>query len=637
MISGIINSTPFSVYNLNGEMIVWDKHYIQWSPSDISGSFTMEGSTYSLEDYSGYFEFLGSSITSSAFKSNPDIVTVETDAMDIQRDAFRECPALASVSLSECKVIGSTAFYKCYSLSSVYAPYVESVSWMGFESCSSLTSIDLPNCSYIDAAAFGYCLSLSRISAPKVEYISRVAFFSCPLLASVYLPSCSVIESGAFQRCYALSNVSIPVCESIGSSAFRSCSSLDSITLPVCSFIGEQAFYGCREFDVIVLESSSVCVLANSNAMQGTYITPSTGYIVVPSSLLSDYQVASEWSYFFPRIITSESLSYYIKWTPKNLSGTFRVNSVSYRYEDYNGFFVIDNGGVISSVNMNPLAYNPVYPSMETVEISAASDIVSTTFAKISTLSEASFYPVYSSYDQVAFARCGFREFSSSSCTYVGVGAFQHCSLLSKVDLPNCSYVAGDGFCSCPLLTDVSLPNCGTVQHYAFERCSSLSYINLPLCSSIYESAFYDCTGLIQADLPACKIVGMSVFTNCTSLESVNLPSCEMILAYAFSNCSRLTNISIPNCKTINRQAFEGCTKLSSIRLTGCTLLDGAVFSGCTSLTTVILDGSEVCSKVGNPFVDTPIYDSGGKLYVPASLYASYRNDGWWIYNLVSF
>ena len=70
MISGYINSVPFSVYDC-GEIMILDDHYIKWLPSYIhTGTFTIEGSTYNFSDYSsGMFTWSTATITSFAFRS----------------------------------------------------------------------------------------------------------------------------------------------------------------------------------------------------------------------------------------------------------------------------------------------------------------------------------------------------------------------------------------------------------------------------------------------------------------------------------------------------------------------------------------------------------------------------------------
>lgn len=621
MISGIINSTPFSVYNLNGEMIVWNPdYYIQWLPSDISGSFTMEGSTYNLEDYGGVFYFSDGLVTSGAFMSNSDIVSIATNADEIQDNAFMVCTALVSASLSTCSVIGSTAFYKCYSLSSVYAPYVESVSWMGFEYCSSLTSIDLPNCSYIDGAAFGYCLSLSRISAPKVEYINRQAFFSCPLLASVYLPSCSVIESGAFRRCYALSYAGLPVCESVGSYAFTSCSSLTDIVLPSCSFIGEQAFSGCRSFSTITLTGySSVCVLSNSNAMQGTKITPTTGFIFVPNSLYESYRVAPEWSYFFPRIMPMSWSSNYIRWTPSTLSGYFSISGTEYKMSDWNGYF---NGfdGVITSSAFR--LYHSGYTTSKLTYIETnATRIEESAFYGINvcscvSLSKCSYIGSHAFDGSNFTTHYGeLRKIYAPNCEYIGHGAFANHWYLSAINLPKCSYIgpaafldagADPPYSSTTYMTQVSLPKCEYIDIGGLARLGYAGRIQLPKCSYIGEEAFgvAKISGITALD---CKYVGPSAFLQCSNLTDVDLDACEYVGSYAFESCSNLTDIVL-NCSYIGDSAFYD-TNLSVLKITY----------------------SSVCSLGTSVFRSTPLMAGTGSIYVPSSLVSAYKTNLRWL------
>lgn len=625
MISGNINSIPFSVYCYDGEMIVWNPNYhIMWSPSDISGSFTMEGSTYSLEDYRGLFYFSGGVITSRAFRSNTDIVSISTNAEEIQNEAFRGCTSLVSASLSDCMVIGSLVFFSCTSLLSVYVPYVESVSRGAFCYCSSLTSIDLPMCSYIDSSAFASCSSLERISVPKAEYVGCYAFSRCYVLESIYLPSCRVIESYAFQRCYSLSYVGAPVCESIGSSAFTNCSSLTDIVLPSCSYIGEEAFSRCSNFSTITLLDptymtgySSVCVLNNSNAMVGTKITPTTGFIFVPTSLYESYRVAPQWSYFFPRIMPMIWSSNYIKWTPSTLSGSFSIDGTQYNMSDWNGYF---NGfdGVVTQRAFYSVDNSYIASRLTYIETNATR-IESYAFGGINvcstvSLSKCSYIGDYAFHANNYASHNGeLREIYAPVCEYVGEKAFEQNWFVSSINLPKCSYIGSYAFAgvgvdsmSSTYLTVVSLPSCEYIDEGGLDGLGFTGNIQLPNCSYIGS------LGLAGARINRitarnCKYVGDNAFEQCYWMQDAYIDSCEYVGDAAFESCSGLTAITL-NCSYIGNSAFKD-TNLSTIKITY----------------------SSVCSLGSDVFIHTPINSGTGSILVPSSLVNAYKADPKWV------
>ena len=187
-----------------GSELVWELpsglYYVSWTPSSLSGSFSLFGQTYNMRDYMGYYYWKESGvITLSAFQST-GIKTISTNVSGIGNSAFESCISLSQVSLPMCSYIGEAAFLYCRLLSQV----------------------SLPMCSYIGEAAFNDCKSLSQISIPMCSYIGSYAFRSCGSLKQVSLPKCSYIGNYAFLFCYELNTITIGysgVC-SLGSSVF---------------------------------------------------------------------------------------------------------------------------------------------------------------------------------------------------------------------------------------------------------------------------------------------------------------------------------------------------------------------------------------------------------------------------------
>lgn len=70
---------------------------------------------------------------------------------------------------------------------------------------------------------------------------------------------------------------------------------------------------------------------------------------------------------------------------------------------------------------------------------------------------------------------------------------FENCGLYS-IDLPVCSYIGTGTFASCRNLSSVSLPNVITVSNYAFSGCIALRDIDLPRCKTLAASVFLDCS-----------------------------------------------------------------------------------------------------------------------------------------------
>ena len=142
----------------------------------------------------------------------------------------------------------------------------------------------------------------------------------------------------------------------------------------------------------------------------------------------------------------------------------------------------------------------------------------------------------------------------------------------------------------------------------AFEYCSRLTSVTIPnSVTSIGDRAFYECSGLTSVTIPnSVTSIGDEAFYYCSGLTSVTIGSgVESIGGLAFYYCSGLTSVTIPNSVTsIGPQAFEYCSGLTSVTIpNSVTSIEGSAFSGCSGLTSVTI-GSGVESIWTEAFSD---------------------------------
>ena len=105
------------------------------------------------------------------------------------------------------------------------------------------------------------------------------------------------------------------------------------------------------------------------------------------------------------------------------------------------------------------------------------------------------------------------------SVTSIGNGAFQYCSGLTSVTIPNSvTNIGSSAFYKCYGLTSVIIPNSVTrIEDYAFSGCSSLTSVTIPnSVTSIGGYAFSDCSGLTSVTIPnSVTSIGGGAFYRC--------------------------------------------------------------------------------------------------------------------------
>lgn len=171
-------------------------------------------------------------------------------------------------------------------------------------------------------------------------------------------------------------------------------------------------------------------------------------------------------------------------------------------------------------------------------------------------------------------------------------------------------------FENCTGLTSVTIPNSVIYISHAFRNCSALVSINVEESNSVYDSR-NNCNAVIRtADneliigcqntlIPNSVIsIGSYAFDGCSGLTSLTIPNnVTSIGSSAFYGCSGLTSVTIPNSVTsIGSSAFAGCSSLTSVTIPhGVTSIDNYTFSRCTSLNSVTIPNS-VTSIRNNAF-----------------------------------
>lgn len=371
------------------------------------------------------------SLSSNMFRTCSSLKVLNLDnVFEVPNNYFKNI-SLNSISLSNCRMIGSSAFYnknnnfttidlpRCVSIgtsafySSEYSyinlPMIKSGGIL-FSSCSFLgpanigTSIygvvdynmfsyvtfyhpteDLPTYVYVNKEYYSYYstaegwsgLFNAGIIKPSENSEENMLYYSDGVLGGNTYAIFNNFSSITGDVSSTLHTVSLPNCEFVGSSAFYLYSSLQSVYMPNCSYLGDSAFYRCRSLQSVYMPN---CSYLGNNAF-------------------------------------------------------YDANSLSEIYLP-NCWYVGKN----------------------------------------------------------AFFRCNMTVIDMPKCRKIDAGAFIYCGALQSINLPLCSYIEWNAFSGCGNLSSVSLPNVITVSSYAFNGCFALADIDLPSCKTLFSDVFYNCS-----------------------------------------------------------------------------------------------------------------------------------------------
>ena len=246
---------------------------------------------------------------------------------------------------------------------------------------------------------------------------------------------------------------------------------------------------------------------------------------------------------------------------------------------------------------------------------------------------------VYGSYINVTVPASVYYNNYTYPVTTIGTSAFESCSNLQSVTLPNSiTAINQDAFYYCTKLGRVNLPeglttiglrafiNCNldtivipstvtSIGNKAFYNNPIKSITWLPSNSSIStgtgeDSPFYNSNGskvtsftfglnvktvpayicykmsLLDTIVlpPSVSSLGQYAFYYCTNLKSINLPVTQKTLPVSFfEGCTSLESIELPaTLTTISTDAFYGCSKLANVTLhEGITTIYNRAFQNC--------------------------------------------------------
>lgn len=140
---------------------------------------------------------------------------------------------------------------------------------------------------------------ITEYSNSNIRSIAAYAFYYNTAITTANFPSVKSVGERSFANCTSLTTVSLLLATAIFGHVFDGCINLTTVNLPSLENIGSSAFINCTNLTAVILRNTKkVCTLANFLPFDGTPIASGTGYIYVPSALIEDYKVATNWTVF---------------------------------------------------------------------------------------------------------------------------------------------------------------------------------------------------------------------------------------------------------------------------------------------------------------------------------------------------
>ena len=171
-----------------------------------------------------------------------------------------------------------------------------------------------------------------------------------------------------------------------------------------------------------------------------------------------------------------------------------------------------------------------------------------------------------------------------------------------------------------------------SVQTYAFYRRKKLVSANVNKAETIGNSVFYECTALTSVNIDSARYIETKAFYGCSALTSIYAPYATKVTDSAFSQCKGLLSAVIYGSTGLFSSAFYYCENLKKIEMIFASNIKSYAFGECKALVSVVLRGySNTCSLENiNAFINTPVANGTGYIYVPSALIDTYKTATNW-------
>ena len=435
-------------------------------------------------------------------------VSVAGSVRSIGTSAFAGCAALSNLTLNDgIEEIGAGAFNGCAALVDIMIPdSVTVIDGSAFINCTALTKVTLgKNLTTLGSNAFARCGALKTVVFSEAGDSGNL-----------------IIGESAFGYCSALADISLPASlTKVGVKAFVGCTALESIsiydslkTVDVRSS-NEEPLYNCPNLNKAVVRHAA----GNTEGWQGNFFYKSAvkevvieeGVTSIPKesftecknlttiTIPSSVETIGEKAFYFCEKLTAVTL-------PKKLrelgGGAFyKCSALSSLKIDDSQLSVL-NGSVFSGCSALTAVTLP--PGITSIEPYAFSNC---TNLEIETLP-----PNLKTIGKEVFSGTKLKKVMlPDTVTSIGKKAFYNCTALKTISIGKGAVTVGEkAFADCTALHSLTISESDavkTLEDGAFDHCTSLSAVVIPNNVTVKAVAFSGCTGLRRITLSKDTVV----------------------------------------------------------------------------------------------------------------------------------
>ena len=611
----------------------------------------------------GYMVFSGcSSLTN---------VTILNSVRSIGGSAFKGCSGLTSIEIpSSVTSIGYEAFYNCTNLKTVMnysmLDITKGSSDNGYVAYYADKVINAPNGSIEDNFIFGVVSGKNILTGYLGEDEALI-------LPANYKGEDYVIGKNAFSGNTSITSIEIPSSvTSIGDSAFEGCSGLTSIEIPSSvTSIGNSAFYDCVNLKTVINGSDLTFEDGSTDHGYIAYYADK----VVNGLIEGDFAFKeANGKYYLTGYLGNDThvvlpdkyngQGYVIGTDAFNNCNNILSITIGSNVEEieFNAFYGCENiAKVFWLPNTPPEGYSNIYGYLN----GKINYVANNNYKYLNNIVVTQFLSSKFEVDGMVFIPLNLSE---RTCCVVDDINNNLSDIIIKetVSYKNVALSVTDimpyAFYKNDVLSSLTLENKGSVGISAFEGCTSLSRIDIPeSTTSVGDYAFKDCDRLKIAkieDRTTVLPLGKKIFDNSPlnslyigakisyindmgseaspfcgnkSLKSVVITDVESdIFDYEFYNCIGLESVTVGDgVERIGKWAFSGCSNLSEFVFgSNVTSIGEEAFSDCVNMTKIT--GRAVLPPVCGAQALDDINKWNCTLFVPERNLKSYQNAEQW-------